>query len=47
MLVEQRGGAGLLDHQQPEDLSTLEHAHLNLKKLMKKKCYNIANPFKP
>jgi len=27
MLVEQRGGVGFLDNQQPGDLSTLEHAH--------------------
>jgi hypothetical protein len=33
MLTEQRGGAGLLDHQQPGDLSTLEHAHQTFKNI--------------
>jgi len=30
MLVEQRGGAGFLDNQQPGYLSTFEHAHFKM-----------------
>jgi hypothetical protein len=45
MLAEQRGGAGLLDHHQPGDLSTLEHAH-QIIKISKFGLLTSTKPFK-